>query len=70
MKSLRLFCAVTVLFTYNRLMSSSNVPFSLLLFQISLEWNLTEDVTTVLSLEMVSVRDYPRFFLRNLLGPV
>lgn len=70
MKSLRLFCAVTVVFTYNRLMNLSNVSFSLLLFQISLEWNLTEDVTTVLSLEMVSFGDHPWFFLRNLLWPV
>lgn len=70
MKSLRLFCAVTVVFTYSRLMNLSNVSSSLLLSQISLEWNLTEDVTTVLSLEMVSFRDLPWFFLRSLLWPV
>lgn len=67
---LRLFSAVTVVFTYHRLVNLSHVSFSLLLFQISLEWNLTEDATTILSLEMVSIRNYPRSTLSNLLWPV
>lgn len=55
---------------HNRLMILSNVSFSLLLLQIILGWNLTEDVPKVLSLEMVSFRDYSGLSLHNLLGTI
>ena len=70
MKSLRLFCAVTGVFTYNRLMNLSNISFSIFLFQINLVWNSTEDVPTVFSLEMVRFRDYPGLSLHSLLGAI